>query len=142
MTVQLFAFGGFGVAFIGRRNRGGVRSRAEIICGGHFSRFVVFMRKFGQGFDVLFEELLLLVLLLLVQLVLSDQMRGWCLLLMIAGDCGEIITGIVVHRLLKGEGRTSGGVTGRFVFRNLLDLLDGFDNGIAYHSRAQQGFVL
>lgn len=63
-----------------------MRSRAEIICGGHFSRFVIFMRKFGQGFDVLFEELLLLVLLLLVQLVLPDEMRGWCLLLMIAGD--------------------------------------------------------
>lgn len=63
------------------------------------------------------------------------------MLLMIAGSCGEVVASVVVHLLMR-EGGTSGSVSWRFVFRDLLNLLDGFDDRIADHSRSKQRFVL
>lgn len=63
------------------------------------------------------------------------------MLLMIARGSGEIITSVVVHRLMR-EGSTSRGIAGRFVFGYLLDLLDRLDDGVADHARAKQRFVL
>lgn len=63
------------------------------------------------------------------------------MLLMIAGSCREVVAGVVVHLLMR-EGGTSGSVSWRFVFRDLLYLLDGLDDRIADHSRSKQRFVL
>lgn len=53
----------------------------------------------------------------------------------------EVVVGVVVHRLMR-KGGTSGSITRRFVFGDLLDLLDRFDDGVADHARSQQGFIL
>lgn len=63
------------------------------------------------------------------------------MLLMIAGSCREVVACVVVHLLMR-EGGTSGSVSWRFVFRDLLNLLDRFDDCIADHSRSKQRFVL
>lgn len=141
-AVKFFAFGGFGVAFIGGANGGRAGPGAEIVGGGHFAGFVKFVRELGEGFDVLFEELLLL---LLVELVLTGGSDCSLLLLVVVGLLlyGEVVGGgVIVVEMLCGEGRTSGGVARGFVFGDLLDLLDGFDDGVADHAGTEKGFVL
>lgn len=146
-AVEFFAFGGFRVAFVGGTDGGRARPGAEIVGGGHFAGFVEFVGELREGFDVLFEELLLL-LLLLVELVLPGGRDG-LLLLVVVGLLlllllhGEVVGGgIVVVEVLSGEGGTSGGVARWFVLGDLLDLLDGFDDGVADHAGTEQGFVL